>query len=296
LCLDGAYLWLATQGTGLYKVNLGDLSYERFSIDDVTSGIPTNVVMDVLKDKAGNIYAATDGDGLFVYDPIKNSFKPVKNKNKDQTSLNTDALYCLLMDDTDNLWIGSFNGGVNILKSSKVKFDFYPLGKLSNEGRNSNSVLSMLEHSNGELLIGTDGDGLLLAENVEKLEQIQVYKTTQSTTHSISGNTIRTLFEDSSGKVWVGHFGSGVDQYDPNTGFFNQILPNSALSISNIWALDELVDGRILIGTLGQGLFLLNDETMELTKVDLRSTEIMDVLVDHEERFGLVMLRWALMF
>ena len=54
---------------------------------------------------------------IFVYDPIKNSFKPVRNKNKDQTSLNTDALYCLLMDDTDNLWIGSFNGGVNILKS-----------------------------------------------------------------------------------------------------------------------------------------------------------------------------------
>ena len=76
MCLDGAYLWLATQGTGLYKVNLSDLSYERFSIDDVASGIPTNVVMDVIKDKAGNIYAATDGDGLFVYDPIKNAFKP----------------------------------------------------------------------------------------------------------------------------------------------------------------------------------------------------------------------------
>ena len=282
MCLDGAFLWLATQGTGLYKVKLSDLSYERFSIDDIASGIPTNVVMDVIKDKAGNIYAATDGAGLFVYDPIKNAFKPVRNKNKDQTSLNTDALYCLLMDNTDNLWIGSFNGGVNILKSSKVKFDFYQLGKLSNEERNSNSVLSMLEHSNGELLIGTDGGGLLIAEDVEKLEKIQVYKSDQSTSNSISGNTIRTLFEDSRGLVWVGHFGSGVDQYDPFTGLFKSILPNSILSISNIWAFDELVDGRILIGTLGQGLFLLNDKTMELTKVDLRSTEIMDVLVDHE--------------
>lgn len=282
LCLDGEFLWLATQGTGVYRVNLNNLEYERFSLDNVSKGLTSNVVMDIIKDKDDNIFAATDGDGLFRFDRTDNVFISIKNKHKDKASLNSSALQCLYMDVKDNLWIGTFNGGVNILKTTKVKFDFYSLGNASDESPSSNSVLSFRELSNGQLLVGTDGGGLYLYDNPINMSRVGSFKYRKEEKSSISGNIVRSIYEDSSGRVWIGHFGSGVDLFDPKKRIFTRVFDSGVLSNANVWAITERSDGLILIGTLGEGLFLYDPVSLDLREIPLRSKEIMDVFVDSD--------------
>lgn len=280
LCLDEDFLWLATQGTGVYRINLDDLTYDRYSLDNPSKGLNSNSVMDIIKDKEGNIFAATDGEGLFRYDRIDDMFIPIKNKHKDKASLNSSALQCLFMDETDNLWIGSFNGGVNILKTAKVKFDFYSLDKESYELPSTNSVLSICELSKGNILVGTDGGGLYVYESSRNMSQEESYRYSKEEKNSISGNIVRTIFEDSNGKVWIGHFGFGVDLFDPQKKSFIRVFDSGILSNANVWSIEELNNGMILIGTLGEGLFIYDPKSKLLKEIPLRSKEIMEVYVD----------------
>ena len=285
MCLDGGFIWLATQGTGVYKINLEDLSYERYSSDIKESGLSSNAAMDIVVDSKKRVFVSTDGEGLFSLDRAQNTFKPIRNRYRDRSSLNSDALLCLYMDQTDNLWIGSFNGGVNILKTAKVKFDFHSIVDNREGGSLSNSVLSIYEHSNGQLLVGTDGDGLYVYDHANKMVQLAHYNSSDASAGSISGDVVKTIYEDSKGRVWIGYFGAGLDVYDPMSNSFERIFEDGILSTANVWDIDELANGSILIATLGDGLFVYDPKIGIAQRLDqLEHRRIMEIFVDSSNR------------
>ena len=74
-------------------------------------------------------------------------------------SLNSDALYDLMFDSSNNLWIGTFNGGINLHKTVFPPFVMdrqYALERL--EGLRS--VLCLDQDKDGNVWMGTDGGGL----------------------------------------------------------------------------------------------------------------------------------------
>lgn len=283
--LDGGFLWLATQGTGVYKIDLEDLSFERYSPDNKESGLTSNAAMDILVDSDSLVFVSTDGEGLFRLDRAQNKFHPVRNRYRDKTSLNSNALLCMYMDQTDNLWIGSFNGGVNILKTAKVKFDFHSLVQKDVEGPILNSALSIYEHSNGQLIVGTDGAGLYVFDHADKMGLVAQYLTNPADNRSISGDVVKTIYEDTKGRIWMGYFGAGLDIFDPSSNSFERIFENGALSVSNVWDIDGLANGSILIATLGDGLYVYDPDLDLVKQLDqIEHQRIMEIFVDSSNR------------
>ena len=83
----------------------------------------------------------------------------IKNQLNNQFSLGSDVIYSFLMDEMHNLWIGTYNAGVDVVFEVKDKFNH--IRSFGEENSlSANSVLAMLEDKSGNIWIGTDGGGM----------------------------------------------------------------------------------------------------------------------------------------
>lgn len=82
--------------------------------------------------------------------------------------------------------------------------------------------------------------------------------------NSLGGTYPECIFADASGTVWIGFFGTGVDQFDPETNNFKHFRhqPNDPGSLSNDTVTAVLMDhlGNLWVGSYG-GLDFLDNKT-----------------------------------
>ena len=90
------------------------------------------------------------------------------------------------------------------------------------------------------------------------------YRNDPANSQSLGGFRLECLAIDSSGNIWIGFYGQGLDKFDPSTGIFthyrHDIKNKASLSHDNVSAV--LVDhlGNLWVGTDG-GLDLLDQKT-----------------------------------
>lgn len=246
-------LWVATKGSGLYQVNLSTLKTRCFSIKN---GLTSNNIMSIAQNKQGELLLATDGGGLNVFNPQTTNVYSVRY-GKNQGNLNSDALFSVLIDQDENVWIGSFNGGINISKAHKTRFESFTQTGTKDGELSHRSVLSIYESKNGQIYVGTDGGGLnLFNKNTKTFSLIN----SQPTGYR---NVVKTIFEDSKKNIWLGYFENGLSIFEPKSRRFKHFRhnPNDATSIgaNNVWSIAEDLTGKIWVGILGGGLARLDD-------------------------------------
>lgn len=261
LLLDDDYLWIGTQGTGLYKMNLKDKSFIHFQKDSKVRPINSNAVMDLFKTQDGRLLILTDGGGLNIYNLNSEEIIFYAYQADEQTSLNSNALQCLWEDKTGNIWIGTFNGGVNIHKPNKTWFDFYSPANTLGNGLLGQSILSIIQIQNGDILYGTDGGGLHWLNKGESSEA-STFIHDPMDANSISGNVVKTIFEDSQGQIWAGLFAGGLELFDPVKKTFDHLMWRRP----NVWSISETKNGKLLIATLGDGLHVADIYTKNISR------------------------------
>ncbi|HEX8018569.1 ligand-binding sensor domain-containing protein, partial [Mucilaginibacter sp.] len=82
-----------------------------FNNHTVSDGLSSNTVFDIIKDKYGFIWIATE-DGLNRFDGI--NFKVYRNKNDDSTSLRANHITVTYEDRLGQLWIGTSGGALSL--------------------------------------------------------------------------------------------------------------------------------------------------------------------------------------
>ncbi len=282
LFLDDEYLWVGTEGTGLYKMNLKDRSYIHFSPGNGKRAISSNVVRDIFKAGDGKLFIATDGEGLNIYDSVTEEISNYNYQFEEKTSLNSSALLCMWGDRTGNVWIGTYNGGLNIYKPNKTWFEFFSPSLFHSNELQHRSILSIFESESGNILIGTDGRGLNWLNRNNDNYITPSFKHDPTDPTSIGGNVVKTIYKDSQDRLWVGLFGEGLDLHDPETKSFKHIIDQPI----NVWSIAEKKDGKLLIGTMGSGLGILDPTTEEVSffQPELTEQNIMTIFVDKEDQ------------
>jgi PAS domain S-box-containing protein len=85
----------------------GDIRFDRLSVED---GLPHASVYDILQDRQGFMWFATD-DGVARYDGYTfDTFKPIPDNPQ---SISPGGAYTLYEDRSGNIWISIRNGGIN---------------------------------------------------------------------------------------------------------------------------------------------------------------------------------------
>lgn len=280
-------LWVGTQGSGLYQIVLATQQIRHFTMQN---GLTSNNIMGIAQSAKGELLLATDGGGLNILTPKTGRIMAVQY-GKTQGKLNSNALLNILMDRDENVWIGTFNGGINVYKAHKTRFEsFTQTGSRKGE-LSHRSVLSICEVKNGQIYIGTDGGGLNLFD--KKL------KTFASISNQPAGygSVVKTIFEDKKQRLWLGYFENGLSFFEPQTRKFKHFRynPNNPTTIggNNVWSMAEDQSGQLWVGVLGGGLARLDDiEQGKFTRFNyqpkdprsLSSDDVMVVFVDKNDQ------------
>ena len=112
-----------------------------------------------ITEKDGNLWFATDGGGICIFNPHQKSFSTIKHISGDANSLPVNPIYCLYLDKENSLWAGTIREGALGIREVYMKtFGAVPFN--NPYGLSEKAVISLYEDEDNILWIGTDGGGL----------------------------------------------------------------------------------------------------------------------------------------
>jgi signal transduction histidine kinase/ligand-binding sensor domain-containing protein len=221
-------------------------------------------------DSSGNIWIGFYGMGLDKFDPVANKFIHYRHNNKNPESLSNDFVSAVLVDHLGNVWAGDY-GGVDLLDQGTGKFKNYSHRNNDPSSLSCDSVRALYEDKVGEIWVGTGfafdpgnpNGGLNLFHRTNGT--FTRYLHDPKDPHSLAGNKVRAILEDSYGNFWVGTNGDGLHTMDRRTGQFirytySPTKPDQLSRTKPIGAFDHITfitedaDKKIWIGTLENGI------------------------------------------
>lgn len=250
-------LWIGTEGTGFFAFDL--LKNKFIDLNNTVFAQLNNRITKALQiDKNGRMWIATDGNGLTVINIRDNTMEEYLADYCNVDALSSNALLSLYIDRQQNIWLGTYQSGINLFRKNTSRFDIVKQNNLN--GLSNRSVLSVIEDEKQDLWIGTDGGGL--NHIIQPNGKINYYMHDPLNSNSISGNIIKVIFRDKRNDLWLGTFGKGLNKFETKTGRFIHYDHNpddpQSISHENIWAIYEDSESDFWVGTLGNGLNLFN--------------------------------------
>ncbi|MGB5850167.1 MAG: two-component regulator propeller domain-containing protein, partial [Ignavibacteriaceae bacterium] len=280
-------LWIGTWGGGLNMLNPQRTKFTRFVYKPSNpDGISDDIVWAITEDDKRNIWLGTETGGINKYDPEQNKFTAYDIVRSD--SLNRSIpIWKLIRDGEGTVWAASPLG---LSKYSLSSNDFVTYQIPINEKTSKRIFISSIcEESKSKLLLGTSNglyyfnkqsDEFILEESLPQVNiksiatdhnrmiwlgtttglvkfnslnsTYETYNRTENP-NSLSGNFIKTVFEDKSGVLWINAYQSGISKLinrKPNFALLKNKQDNvNSLSSSVITSLAEDNNGYIWIGT-----------------------------------------------
>ncbi|MCP5116107.1 MAG: hypothetical protein GY953_35215, partial [bacterium] len=120
------------------------------------------------------------------------------------------------------------------------------------DGLVSNRVRAFLAGRDGSVWLGYANEGLARWLGYGEWSN-------WTTKDGLSGNSVAAIERDEKGSLWVGTL-RGLDQWDITRGkeHFRHWGPKQGLPEGRIWSIASIGQGRVLVGTAGQGLYVID--------------------------------------
>jgi len=241
--------------------------------------LPYNsIVTNIMADRNNEIFAATDGSGVFKFGKGTTATPYIGNAN--QKFLKSSAVWGLFEDIDGNKWFGTLRGGITMVGNSERFFKH-----IINEGSNpsDNYVLSLCEDENKNIWIGTDGAGLRLWNRAKN-----TFKNITTAT-GLSSNFIPGITKDYANNLWVATWYGGINRIDPDTHHIKHYsLYNTYTKREekNVWFIYEDRDKQLWAATTREGaLYRYNRKT---DKFEIFHSKLPDLLCMTETKDGML--------
>ncbi len=196
-------IWMGYFNSG---VAVSDKLYDKFlnikSLPTNDNSLRISSVMGMVEDRYKKIWIATDGGGIEVYNPKTSIITHINNYDKSiYSGLTSNYIKTLFIDSQENIWAGSWDSGVFILKKGESKFINYNIKNTSNALK-SNTIVSFSEDSDGIIWIGTFAEGLHSYDPKTKI--FKKYNSDVFIRNDLSKKDIRKVLVDSDDVIWLG--------------------------------------------------------------------------------------------
>ncbi len=245
-------IWIGTK-QGLYVIDFATKNL-------VTKRIISNRINSIIEHN-GQLILGSVNMTIFLYDINKGVI--VYKKIKDIHSPENENLKTLFKDSKGRIWIGTTNSGFGLLDLNKSQIiKHYSTSTI--KGLSSNTIKSIKEDSEGNLLVGTY-NGLDVFNSDDETFKVYNQEGFGNNNGGLSNYAVESLFKDNAGGIWVGTYSGGIDYYSKQNNsfkFFDSQLQKPVLGI--IGPMQESKNG-IWIGTEANGIMFFNpkNETFE---------------------------------
>ncbi len=192
-----------------------------------------------------------------------------------------------------SIWIGTWNNGMLRYFPSQNRFKQYT-GFPVRLDETTGNCQSIILDASGTLWISTWGAGL--GKYDPAADKFDFFHHNPSISQSLTGDIVKTLYQDRNGLLWVGTIGGGADRFNPGTNKFTHIRKilgeENALSSNSVYSIIEDSNGFLWIGTDGGGLNRFDRTTGKFATwrkdknkdSSLRSNTIVSLLEDSKKR------------
>lgn len=215
-----------------------------FKSSSVLNSLPSKDVQSVYQDRDGYIWISTR-NGLFQYDGY--SITTYKSNLYCPDLLTNNNIYCVAEDAQHRLWIGTYSG-LNVLDKQTGQ-----IRKISDPEIHGIGISQILVTSDNRILFATEG-GLL--EYLEDSNRFLAFN--QDNTDGVfPKTTVKSLFEDDRGDIWIGTWSQGLFRYEKRTGKYWKYPQMNSGNSAHVVFQDS--HKNIWVGTWGAGLHLLHD-------------------------------------
>lgn len=244
--LDATKLLIGTRQHGLMIFDHKDQSISDVDIDAID-------IRDITKDRNGNIWIGTDGQG--VYKMTGTEIFNFVHKSTLVNTLVSNAVQVCFEDRDGNLWFGTAWDGISVVDRRFENQQFY---YSDFEGTDPSGVLNIYIENNN-LWFGTDGSGL----SVQDIDQIP----TGLEQYVPSGAYVQFI-KKLNGSFWIGTFQSGFFiAEDKKNGDRSHYTTDTGLSHDDVRDIVAIDDHSYLIATWGGGLNVFDKRKNEFRKL-----------------------------
>lgn len=275
-------LWIGSF-SGLWKYDIKNKTYLQFEGGYKNIKKPSeNTITGIIEFKNG-LLLAVDGGGINYFEESTGNFYEYNSKN--EALLNCNNITSLFKDKNGSIWAGTYMHGVNICNIStmfsplvrnkifgstercvingfkktsngdiwvvtdragiflkyKNSDEYFKINIPNNLVDIDNIAATDLQVVNDEIWISTWGKGIVI---IDKNKKVRIIDNKNS---GLNSSKLKCLIYDSlNSKMWVGHFGFGINSYDLKTKKWTSYVKdiNDKHSISSNWINGIFIDSK----------------------------------------------------
>lgn len=205
---DANHIYIGTKNNGAYEHQLKPQTTRAL----LSANENPVFVRDFLTKEDDELWIASES-GIYIYNTKSHQYQNYKKNYGNPYALSDNAIYTLVKDKEDGIWVGTYFGGVNYYPKPYTPFKRY-FPRVGENSISGNAVREVEKDQYGNLWIGTEDAGL------NKLN----LKTGYITNYGYQGNggilshyNIHGLLAKED-ELWIGTFEHGLDVMHIPTG------------------------------------------------------------------------------
>lgn len=234
-CLEDGNIYVGTRRGGMYVYDkdMRSVAEKRFR---------SNIYV-VANDASGRLWMGSRGEGLCI-DGVW-----YKHDNRDASSLANDHVFCMYRDRKGNMWIGTFNGGLDLAVKGN---DGYTFRHFFNHSYNQRQIRAIGEDKNGHIWVGTS-NGAYVFDPDSLIADPSSYWEFNNQNGKLASNEVKSFCSDSRGRMWVATSGAGLSLCRPDKDYDNLTIErydvHHGLVNDMVQSVVEDHQGRIWVAT-----------------------------------------------
>lgn len=252
-------IWIGTS-KGLALFNTEAETFTNFHHNPTNlRGALSGYIFDIKQIKGNKLWIATELNGIMTLDLRQNQFLLPEQirfesipEGDNNYSLSNVSIRNIFQDSFDNVWIGTWGGGINFIGNTPPAFNTWTYSPThTNENALTYKVISSIcSDEQGRMWIGTNGDGINVFENGKR---VAVYNKENA---KLISNSVLCSLRDSENNLWFGTFLGNISFYDSRTKSFRIIEPEKNQQI-DVRTLHEDRNRQIWVGT-HKGIYVIS--------------------------------------
>lgn len=291
-------LWIATFYRGVQFFDREKQTFSHFN-KKIYPALGSDLVWTVKEDNDSNLYIGHVDAGLSILSLKTKKVKNLRHSKLNANSLPSDVVRAVLIDNHENIWIGTDNG-LALYQKDNDRFIVFKHNAHNPNSLPSNSIYSLTLLKDGKLAIGTEKGGLSLLDIHKQMfldtDQISLDHVTYSDDRGgLSNSTVRSVYQDSFGNIWMGTYGGGINFIGHRGNYFHtwtySPFQNKSTVLSNpvAWGITNDLHGKVWIGTDGGGINIF-DENRRIKQLNSKNSIIKDdaIIAAMRDRDGLM--------
>lgn len=234
-----------------------------------------DIVNAIFEDSKGTIWIATNG-GLCRYREASDDFDVFRHDGADPDSLADTVAYSLAEAGNGDLWVGTYTRGLDRYERATGRFVHYPPDEADPTKPGASLVYALAQGPDGSLWLGCNNGLERYADGI-----FTRYRYDPLKADGLAALSVRTLLLDSSGALWLGTVGGGLQRLvDADSGTFLRYGRAEGLPDSSVRSILEADDGAIWVGT-PSGLAIV-----DRTRGSIRGFAVFNDLKDRDFHVG----------